>query len=303
MSKFNNEKLKIGFIGCVKSSRMALEVLTSLDYVDVIAVITKQQSKVNSDFTDLTDICVARGIPFHYEDGKKKLDSVKFFEQFSFDVIYCFGWSYLLKDSFLKMTPLGVIGFHPAKLPQNRGRHPIIWAIALGLEETASTFFQMDEGADSGPIVSQKLIGIAIEDDSLSVYDKVLVEAKLQIIEFTYEIFINDLTLKVQDDNKANYWRKRSRKDGLIDWRMGPKPIYDLVRALAPPYPGAEFFYADKYYIVNKTELALGNYANNIEPGYILERAENSLLIKLSGKDAIWLKELEFDTAQFGEYL
>lgn len=303
MSKINNKKLKIGFIGCVKSSRMALEVLTSLDYVDVVAVITKQQSKFNSDFTNLTDICVASDIPFHYEDAKKKVDSVKFFDQFNFDVIYCFGWSYLLENSFLKMTPLGVIGFHPAKLPQNRGRHPIIWAISLGLEETASTFFQMDEGADSGPIVSQKLISIAIEDDSQSVYNKVLIEAKLQIVEFTNEIFINNLTLKAQDNNTANYWRKRSRKDGLIDWRMSPKSIYDLVRALAPPYPGAEFFYADKYYIVNKTELVLGNHANNIEPGFILKRAENSLLIKLSGNDAIWLKELEFDTAQFGEYL
>ena len=58
----------------------------------------------------------------------------------------------------LDLAPLGIIGFHPAALPRNRGRHPIVWALVLGLEETASTFFFMDKGADTGDILSQEKI-------------------------------------------------------------------------------------------------------------------------------------------------
>jgi methionyl-tRNA formyltransferase len=63
---------------------------------------------------------------------------------------FCLGWSNLLKAEILKAAPLGVIGFHPAALPANRGRHPLIWALGLGLDETATTFFFMDKGADRG---------------------------------------------------------------------------------------------------------------------------------------------------------
>lgn len=73
---------------------------------------------------------------------------------------------------------MGVIGFHPAALPNNRGRHPIIWALALGLNETASTFFKMDEGADTGDIVSQVKIPICESDYAADLYENIMCAAK-----------------------------------------------------------------------------------------------------------------------------
>ena len=57
------------------------------------------------------------------------------------DLIICVGWSQILKSEILNIPKLGVIGFHPSKLPENRGKHPIIWSLVLGKKETASTFF------------------------------------------------------------------------------------------------------------------------------------------------------------------
>ena len=71
------------------------------------------------------------------------------------------GWSRIIGKELLAVPPKGIVGYHPAALPANRGRHPIIWALALGLKETASTFFFMDNGADSGPIISQKSLIIS----------------------------------------------------------------------------------------------------------------------------------------------
>ena len=88
------------------------------------------------------------------------------------DAIYCFGWSHLLSQEVLRAAPLGCVGYHPALLPWNRGRHPIIWALALGLSQTGSTFFLMDEGADTGDILSQRTVPIEDEDDAGTLYEK-----------------------------------------------------------------------------------------------------------------------------------
>ena len=84
----------------------------------------------------------------------------------------------------LTLPSLGLVGYHPALLPQNRGRHPIIWALALGLEETGSTFFFMDEGADTGDILSQRRVPITPEDDAGTLYDKLTTTALDQINAF-----------------------------------------------------------------------------------------------------------------------
>lgn len=76
------------------------------------------------------------------------LNNISWIKALSPDILLCFGWSSLLKEELLRIAPMGVLGYHPAELPYNKGRHPLIWAKVLGLEETASTFFFMDQTAD-----------------------------------------------------------------------------------------------------------------------------------------------------------
>ena len=129
-------------------------------------------------------------------------------------MIYCFGWSLL--DESLSIAPLGVMGFHPAKLPQNRGRHPIIWALALGLDETASTFFKMDLGADSGAILSQEVIEIKPNDNATSLYENILTVAERQVQEFTIELANDDeVIFQEQDHDSATYCESVRGKMGL----------------------------------------------------------------------------------------
>ena len=101
----------------------------------------------------------------------------------------------------------------------------------------------MDEGADSGDILSQKIISISDEDDALSLYNKVINTAKGQLEEFIPALQNNSYQRLPQDHSLANYWRKRTYKDGEIDWRMSLRNIYNLVRALTRPYVGAHFIY------------------------------------------------------------
>lgn len=295
--------MRVGFIGCVHSSQMALETLLELDGIDVCAVVTREQSAINADFCDLSFICEREGVPYHFEDPKQRAVSTQFFQQYELDVIYCVGWSYLLDEELVSLPRMGVIGFHPAKLPQNRGRHPIIWALALGLTETASTFFKMDAEADSGPIISQELIQITDGDNAQSLYDKILKVAKQQIQQFSLALTKGTVVFKEQDHSQATYWRKRSRKDGFIDFRMSAVAIHDLVRALAHPYPCAEFLVNEQLVTIPRSALATEQFAQNIEPGRVLDKREDSVLVKVAGTDAIWLQGIDTQGIEVGQYL
>lgn len=295
--------MRVGFIGCVDSSRVALQTLLEVKGLTISAVVTRQQSAVNADFCDLTDLCNNHEIPFHFEDPQARDASVDFLDGFELDVIFCIGWSYLLEEKMLALPKLGVIGFHPARLPNNRGRHPIIWALALGLEETASTFFLMDEGADSGPVASQSLISISDSDNATSLYDKILQVSQKQLLQIGSDLVNGTLTFIEQDHSQATYWRKRSRRDGIIDFRMTASTIHNLVRALAFPYPGAEFVVNSQHAIVQNSRISSESFPINIEPGKVLAKKGDDLLVKSAGSSAIWLLDLEKNDIAVGDFL
>lgn len=297
--------MKVGFIGCVEFSRAALELLVSMqdEDIEVCCVMTKAESKFNSDHVDLSEVCKKEAIAYHFDLGNQQ-ENLAFFSRHQPDVIYCFGWSYLLKVDLLSMAPKGVVGFHPAALPKNRGRHPLIWALALGLTETASSFFLMDEGADSGPLISQKPIKIEQVDDASSLYHKMTKVALEQIEAFTLAFRNNEVKPVVQNAELASYWRKRSRVDGKIDWRMPAEDIYNLVRALAKPYPGAEFQVNDELYTLWKAQIFDGAVAKNHECGKVLALDNGKVLVKCAGTSAIWIEECTYDgQLKPGDYL
>ncbi|GAB6076185.1 formyltransferase family protein [Desulfurobacterium crinifex] len=293
--------IKILYIGSVLFSAKALEKLVSMN-ANLVGVITKKESKFNSDFYDLSCIAEKNGIPWIYAKNINDTEVVKFIREKKPDVIYCFGWSQLLKKEILNIPRIGVIGFHPTKLPQNRGRHPLIWALFLGLKETASTFFFMDEGTDSGDILSQEIVEIKYEDDAQSLYNKICEVASKQIETFTVELERGTFKRIPQDHSKANYWRIRSKIDGLIDFRMTSRAIYNLVRALTKPYPGAEVLYKNKAYKVWKVKEEVVNLPN-IEPGKVLKVNGRKILVKCY-ENAVWLLEHEIDEVpKEGDYV
>ena len=137
-------------------------------------MITKKEAGLNADYKDLSVLCLNYGIDYKYISNINDEEVIRYVREKNADIIYCFGWSQIIKKELLEITPMGVIGFHPAALPNNRGRHPIIWALALGLNETASTFFKMDEGADTGDIVSQVKIPICESDYAADLYENIM---------------------------------------------------------------------------------------------------------------------------------
>jgi methionyl-tRNA formyltransferase len=258
----------------------------------ISGIISSDNSGINSDYSDLSDIAQNYNIPFLLTEDINSNDTEEWIIDKKPDIIFCFGWSRLIKKRLLNLPPMGILGVHPALLPANRGRHPIIWAIALGLKKSGLTFFFMDEGADSGPILSQKEFEISETENASDVYEKIKTLASIQIKEFlpllernTYEVF-------AQDNSKSNYLRKRTVKDGIIDWRMPSRGILNLVRALYKPYPGAEIKIKDKTYKIWKAEEILKKLPQNTEPGKVVE-IEKSMPVVKTGDTSIKILEIE----------
>jgi len=293
--------MKILFIGTVEFSLKALSKLIDLN-ANIVGVCTKEISTFNSDYANLVPLCKKNDIKYKYIKDINSKENILWIQSLEPDIIFCFGWSSLIKKELLDLAPMGIIGFHPASLPQNRGRHPIIWALALGLKESASTFFFMDEGADSGDILSQVFFKISETDTASTLYDKIVQIALLQIKNFLPKLQ-NKTFIKIkQDHNQSNVWRKRNKKDGLIDFRMNSLSIYNLIRSLSKPYVGASILYNKSDIIVWKSQIVENNISN-IESGKVLEVENNTILVK-TYDGAIRLLEHEFILLpKVGEYL
>ena len=280
---------------------MLLETMLENGYM-VDGIITMESSAINSDFKSLVPLAEKYGIDYICTKNVNDEETVGFAKSKAPEVIYCFGWSRLIGKELLSLPKYGVVGFHPAALPCNKGRHPIIWALVLGLKKTASSFFIMDEGADTGDIISQRDIIIDDSDDAQDLYDKILDVAKEQVLTFTKEFAEDSIKPVKQDLNAGNAWRKRGRMDGQIDWRMSAHAIYNLVRGLTRPYVGADFMVGDQDVKVWKCSYEITDRFDNIEPGKIIKvNSKTDYIIKaydglvhILESDAVDLKEGDY---------
>ena len=298
--------MKVGVIGCVAFSEAMLEVLLGAPGVEVVGVVTKTRSSFNADFCDLSGRAQAHGVPVFHQGGGDQHAMVDWFADLAPDVIFCVGWPNLLNQELLDLPSLGVVGYHPADLPRNRGRHPIIWALVLGLEETASAFFRIDGGVDSGPILSKVKVPIAPDDDAGALYARLVEVARRQILDVARQLASGRQSPIEQDLAQGNLWRKRSKADGRVDWRMSAQAIHNLVRALARPYPGAWCEIGPEG---GRREVAIWKVhpvpddRTNLEPGKVLRVTGRSILVK-AGTGAVEIIEHEFDPLPAeGDYL
>ena len=293
--------MKIFYIGCVKSSYRFLKALIE-HKADIAGVATMRSSTFNSDFTDLAPLCLEWQIPYLYVTNINTDEVAQFIQSSSPDIGFCFGWSQLIKNNIISMFPMGMVGYHPAALPNNRGRHPIIWALALGLEKTASSFFMLEDTPDTGDILSQVEVDILYEDTADTLMKKLLTTGEKQIITLWHELENNTVNRISQSGSAGNTWRKRNRLDGQIDWRMSAQAIYNLVRALTRPYIGAHFIKNKSEIKVWRVREIINNHYRHIEPGKIIEVNHDSFCVK-AGDNLIEVLEYDPVDISVGEYL
>lgn len=285
--------MRVTFIGSVLFSRTILAALASLPGVEIAGVVTRTRAPQSGDFACLSPDAEALDVPCLTADDSTDAELEDWIRQTAPEIIFCIGWNRLLRANILDIPANGVVGYHPTALPENRGRHPIIWALALGLDRTASSFFLMDTGADTGAIIDQEPIAISPEDDAATLYARLEEIAPAQIRRFVPKLLDGSLIPQPQNPEDGNTWRKRTPADGQIDWRMSAHAIQNLVRALTHPYPGATCRHEETDAIIWKAEVVTGT-PQNLEPGKVLESGSNGVLVKC-GAEALRILAHTFD--------
>ncbi len=271
--------MRILFIGSVKFSEIILKEIKKSKFIDLVGVCTKKKSPFNSDFCDLSKFAKKNKIPFFYTNDINSKKVSKWIIARNPEYIFCIGWSQLIDIKLINLYKDKIVGYHPSNLPMNRGRHPLIWSIFLGLKKSGSTFFLINKFADKGKIISQKIISLKKKENATTLYKKICSHGKKQIKKILNDILKGNLKTLKSNLSKSNYWRRRSEEDGKIDWRMNSKNIERLVNALKNPYPGAYFIYKNKKIRVSDVKEIKKIYYN-IEPGKIVDKKR--LLVKTS---------------------
>lgn len=293
--------MRIVFVGAVEFSCHCLRAVLN-EGGDVVAVITisEDEAGIHSDYSNLSWAADKHDIPVYKVRDINLESNVTLIRSLRPDVIFVLGWSRLISQTILSIPAIGCIGSHPAMLPKNRGRHPIIWALVQGLKESGLTFFYMDDTADSGDILWQRAFPISLDDDARSIYDKIKSLADCGISEFLPQLEQNRAPRISQDDRQATYWRKRTKKDGEIDWSAKSMNVYNLVRGLTHPYVGAHSFLHGKEVKVWKAALPsipLTAVSPISPPGTILSTTERGFSVK-TGDSYLTIdwKDIEVDS-------
>ncbi len=172
------------------------------------------------------------------------------------DFIFSFYYRSLLKAPVLNAARQGALNMHGSLLPKYRGRAPVNWAILNGERETGATLHHMLDRADAGDIVDQLAVPILADDDAREVFNKVTTAAEI-ILARSLPLLIAGNEPRIKQPLEAGrYFGRRRPEDGRIDWRLPARDIHNLVRAVAPPFPGAFTNVDGKRWLIHRTRLA-----------------------------------------------
>ncbi len=187
------------------------------------------------------------------------------------------GVSQLIGEGILEVPPLGFIGMHPTLLPEGRGRAPIPWAIIKGLKQTGVSLFYCKEDADTGDLLAQETVPTYYEDTSATLGARTDEAAARLLISSIPKLASGKASRIKQDEDKATCWSRRRPEDGEVDWTGSKRQIYDWVRALTHPYPGAFTTCQDKtLWIWGATE---SDDPRSGRPGEVLDTIPMGVLV------------------------
>ena len=155
------------------------------------------------------------------------------------DFLFSFYYRHMLGAELLAAAPRGAFNMHGSLLPRYRGRVPVNWAVLNGERETGATLHAMTVKPDAGGIVEAQAVPILPDDTAVEVFRKVTVAAEITLSRALPGLVAGTAVLRPQNAAAASYFGRRTRADGAIDWRLGTAAVHNLVRAVAPPYPGA----------------------------------------------------------------
>jgi methionyl-tRNA formyltransferase len=208
--------------------------------VDVALVVTHQDNpNENIWFDSVAQTAAEYGIPVATPENPNTPAFLARLEDLRADFLFSFYYRHMLKPALLESARHGAYNMHGSLLPKYRGRVPINWAILHGETETGATLHRMVAKPDAGEIVARQPVPILPDDTAKEVFDKVVLAAEMCLAAVLPRLTLGTAPHVPMDIKQGSYFGGRNAEDGRIEWTQSAQQIHNLVRAVAPPYPGA----------------------------------------------------------------
>ena len=235
-----NRSMRIGWVGSHLEGVPALRSMLDRGFrLDAVITLKPAASSKRSGAFDYSPLCAEYGLPLYQITNINDDEALSLLKALSLDLVFVIGWSQIVRPEALKLARIGMIGAHASLLPHNRGRAPINWALIKGERQTGNSLIWLAEGVDAGDIIDQIAIPVTKYDTCASLYQKVAETNKEMILRVLPRILAGEHPGKPQTHNGASSLPGRKPEDGLLNWSLSNQEIYDFVRALTRPYPGA----------------------------------------------------------------
>jgi methionyl-tRNA formyltransferase len=179
------------------------------------------------------------GIPVLTPEDPNLPETIERVRALSPDFLFSFYYRSMLGAELLSLPARGAYNMHGSLLPKYRGRVPVNWAVLNGERETGATLHAMVAKPDAGDVVDSEPVPILPDDTAVEVFRKVTVAAEVALHRCLPSLIAGSARRTPQDLAAGSYYGRRSARDGAIDWRRGALAAHNLIRAVAPPYPGA----------------------------------------------------------------
>jgi len=224
--------------------------------VQIDLVVTHQDDpNENVWFGSVKKLCEEKNIAYLTPNANQLIDLVPQIQELAPDYLFSFYYRHMIPTELLACAKIAALNMHGSLLPKYRGRAPVNWAILHGETETGATLHVMEAKPDAGDIVGQSVVSIGPNETATEVFGKVSQAAVTVMNQLLPELVQGHVPRKPNPLALGSYFGGRKPADGQILWQQTAKQVHDLVRAVAPPYPGAFTDWQGQRMIVARTSL------------------------------------------------
>jgi methionyl-tRNA formyltransferase len=235
-------------VGCIKA---LLDVGIQIELV----VTHADDPHENIWFGSVAALCQERGIPYVQPEASDLLELLPQFKKIAPDYIFSFYYRYMITSDILATARIAALNMHGSLLPKYRGRAPVNWAILHGETETGASLHIMEAKPDAGDIVGQVAVPIHPDEDATAVFAKVS-NAAIKVMQASLPELLQGRVPRTPNVlANGSYFGGRKPEDGRIHWNQSAKQVHDLIRAVAPPYPGAFTDWQGARMVIAKSKL------------------------------------------------
>jgi methionyl-tRNA formyltransferase len=239
--------LRVIFMGTAELACASLRALLDSPEFEVVTVVSQPDRPKGRDLkltpSEVKKVALEKNIPVLQPEKAREPQFIEQLKQLAPDYIVVVAYGQILPKAILDLPKFGCVNVHTSLLPKYRGAAPIQAALLNGDSETGVTIMLLEEGLDTGPILSQRVVPIEATDDASTLHDKLAVVGASILVPTLLDFAAGKIQARVQDHSKATHVKKIKKEDGRLDWTQPAKALHNRIRAFTP-WPGAFTFQA-----------------------------------------------------------